>query len=104
MNSYCRNVIFLALLGILEREQENAVQYGSVDFGKTVQWDDEFARRLVSVAKWFHIDGHDIVNHDEKTLNLLSSVELKVSWRPFSATLLFIVCRRYRRLISVIVR
>ncbi|GAV03873.1 hypothetical protein RvY_14242, partial [Ramazzottius varieornatus] len=63
--------------GILEREQENAVQYGSVDFGKTVQWDDEFGKRLVSVAKWFHIDGHDIANHDEKTLHLLSSVELK---------------------------
>lgn len=65
-------------LGILEREQENAVQYGSVDFGKTIQWDEEFSKRLGTVAKWFHLASHKVINNDEKELELTTSVELKV--------------------------
>ncbi|OQV21690.1 Clustered mitochondria protein-like protein [Hypsibius exemplaris] len=63
--------------GILEREQDNAVQYGSVDFGKTNQWDADFAKRLNVVSKWFHLASHKIINHDEKELELSTSVELK---------------------------
>jgi hypothetical protein len=74
-----RMISRVVLLGILEREQENAVQYGSVDFGKTNQWDEDFSKRLGSVARWFHLASHKIVNNDEKVLDLSTSVELKVS-------------------------
>lgn len=80
-NLFCKSKIgFLILFlwtGILEREQENAVQYGSVDFGKTNQFDQEFSDRLQSIAKWFHLASHSVVNADGKELSWSTSVELK---------------------------
>ena len=44
----CQMILYLSSLGILQRDQENSVIYGSIDAGKTITSNPEF-RKLVSV-------------------------------------------------------
>jgi len=46
---------FLILLGILEREQEQSVVYGSIDFGKTVVSNEKYIE-LVSNALYILVN------------------------------------------------
>uniref|UniRef100_A0A915BII9 Clustered mitochondria protein homolog n=3 Tax=Parascaris univalens TaxID=6257 RepID=A0A915BII9_PARUN len=65
--------------GILEREQEQSVVYGSVDFGKTVISSEEYRRVLEKPAEQLRILPHEVMsgNEDGRTVKLYSSFETK---------------------------
>ncbi|XP_076823166.1 clustered mitochondria protein homolog isoform X2 [Clavelina lepadiformis] len=64
--------------GILEREQEQSVVYGSIDFGKTAQSNEKYAELLSKTTKQLHIFPHEIKSgEDEKSVELFSSLECK---------------------------
>lgn len=51
---YCCNFF----LGILEKEQEQLVVYGSIDFGKTVVQNEKYKELLAKTAKLLKIRPH----------------------------------------------
>ncbi|XP_061418058.1 clustered mitochondria protein homolog isoform X1 [Lethenteron reissneri] len=75
--------------GILEREQEQAIAYGSLDFGATVACSSssgklttaattrKFTTLLERVAKPLHILRHKVLNEKDEAVELCSSVECK---------------------------
>ncbi|XP_018649282.1 LOW QUALITY PROTEIN: putative eukaryotic translation initiation factor 3 subunit (eif-3) [Schistosoma mansoni] len=63
--------------GILEKEQEQLVVYGSIDFGKTVLTDKRYEELLSKTAKQLKIKPHKVVNHSGDTIQLYSSVDCK---------------------------
>uniref|UniRef100_A0A0N5BFZ2 Clu domain-containing protein n=1 Tax=Strongyloides papillosus TaxID=174720 RepID=A0A0N5BFZ2_STREA len=67
--------------GILEREQDADVNYGSVDFGKTVRCDETFAKPLEEVAKEMNSMPHTIVTvnpeGEEVKTKVFTSIETK---------------------------
>ncbi|CAL1547701.1 unnamed protein product [Lymnaea stagnalis] len=63
--------------GILEREQEQSVVYGSVDFGKTVVSSDKYRELLQKTAAALKIRPHKVLNHKDEIVELYSSVECK---------------------------
>ncbi|EJD73915.1 eukaryotic translation initiation factor [Loa loa] len=65
--------------GILEREQEQSVVYGSVDFGKTVVSSEEYHDLLSKPAEQLKILPHEVYNgkDDGKIIKLCSSFETK---------------------------
>ncbi|XP_064613214.1 LOW QUALITY PROTEIN: clustered mitochondria protein homolog [Liolophura sinensis] len=63
--------------GILEREQEQSVVYGSVDFGKTVVTHDKYKELLQKTASQLKIRPHKVINDKEEEVELFSSVECK---------------------------
>jgi len=67
--------------GILEREQEQSVVYGSIDFGKTAQSHAKYAELLGKTTKQLHLLPHRIRSSGEKSngeeVELHSSLECK---------------------------
>nr|CAH8832752.1 unnamed protein product [Trichobilharzia regenti] len=63
--------------GILEKEQEQLVVYGSIDFGKTVLTDKRYEEILSKTAKQLKIRPHKVVNQSGETVELYSSVDCK---------------------------
>uniref|UniRef100_A0A673MAW5 Clustered mitochondria protein homolog n=1 Tax=Sinocyclocheilus rhinocerous TaxID=307959 RepID=A0A673MAW5_9TELE len=63
--------------GILERDQEQSVVYGSIDFGKTVVSDDRYLELLGKPSKKLRVQRHLVLNKDDTAVELCSSVEHK---------------------------
>ncbi|XP_028274941.1 clustered mitochondria protein homolog isoform X1 [Parambassis ranga] len=63
--------------GILEREQEQSVIYGSIDFGKTVVSHSKYLELLDKTSRPLKIQRHNVLNEKNDTVELCSSVECK---------------------------
>lgn len=63
--------------GILEREQEQSVVYGSVDFGHTVMSHPKYLELLAKAAPVLRIASHKVVNEKNEEVEICSSVECK---------------------------
>lgn len=63
--------------GILEREQEQSVIYGSVDFGHTVMSHPKYLELLSKAAPILKIAPHKVINEKDEEVELCSSVECK---------------------------
>ena len=63
--------------GILEREQEQSVVYGSIDFGKTVVTHQKYLDLLQKAGNQLKILPHKVVNEKQEEVELCSSVECK---------------------------
>ncbi|CAO1403459.1 unnamed protein product [Diamesa tonsa] len=63
--------------GILEREQEQSVVYGSIDFGKTVLSHPKYLELLNKAGQHLKILPHSVINEKEEQIELCSSVECK---------------------------
>jgi len=63
--------------GILEREQEQSVVYGSIDFGKTVVTHPKYLDLLQKAGNQLKILPHKVVNDKQEEVELCSSVECK---------------------------
>lgn len=63
--------------GILEKEQEQLVVYGSIDFGKTVLTDKRYEELLSKTAKQLKIRPHKVINQANDSVQLYSSVDCK---------------------------
>jgi len=63
--------------GILEREQEQSVVYGSIDFGKTVVTHAKYLDLLQKAGNQLKILPHKVVNDKKEEVELCSSVECK---------------------------
>lgn len=63
--------------GILEREQEQSVIYGSVDFGHTVMSHPKYLELLAKAAPILRIAPHKVINEKEEEIEICSSVECK---------------------------
>ncbi|XP_040279427.1 clustered mitochondria protein homolog isoform X2 [Bufo bufo] len=63
--------------GILEREQEQSVIYGSIDFGKTVVSHPKYLELLEKTSRPLKILKHKVLNDKEEEVELCSSVECK---------------------------
>lgn len=63
--------------GILEREQDQSVVYGSIDFGKTVVTNDKYLELLKKAAPRLKVLPHFVLNEKDEPVELCSSVECK---------------------------
>uniref|UniRef100_A0A8B9CAD4 Clustered mitochondria protein homolog n=1 Tax=Anser brachyrhynchus TaxID=132585 RepID=A0A8B9CAD4_9AVES len=63
--------------GILEREQEQSVIYGSIDFGKTVVSHPKYLELLEKTSRPLKIQKHKVLNDKNEEVELCSSVECK---------------------------
>lgn len=63
--------------GILEREQEQSVIYGSVDFGQTVMSHPKYLELLAKAAPILRISPHKVINEKDEEVEICSSVECK---------------------------
>ncbi|XP_051963038.1 clustered mitochondria protein homolog isoform X4 [Xyrauchen texanus] len=63
--------------GILEREQEQSVIYGSIDFGKTVVSHPKYLELLEKTSRPLKVHRHDVLNEKDAPVDLCSSVECK---------------------------
>ncbi|CAB1348925.1 unnamed protein product [Coregonus sp. 'balchen'] len=63
--------------GILEREQEQSVIYGSIDFGKTVVSHGKYLELLERTSRPLKVQRHDVLNEKDESVELCSSVECK---------------------------
>ncbi|XP_021376922.1 clustered mitochondria protein homolog isoform X2 [Mizuhopecten yessoensis] len=63
--------------GILEREQEQSVVYGSIDFGKTVVTDEKYQELLSKTATFLKVRPHKVVNDKGEEVELFTSLECK---------------------------
>ncbi|XP_024133650.1 clustered mitochondria protein homolog isoform X2 [Oryzias melastigma] len=63
--------------GILEREQEQSVIYGSIDFGKTVVSHSKYLELLEKTSRPLKIQRHSVLNEKDEKVELCSSVECK---------------------------
>jgi len=63
--------------GILEREQEQSVVYGSIDFGKNIRTTEKFLELLNKTTKKMHIVPHSIKDAKMESIKLESSIECK---------------------------
>uniref|UniRef100_A0A1A8FEH0 Clustered mitochondria protein homolog n=1 Tax=Nothobranchius korthausae TaxID=1143690 RepID=A0A1A8FEH0_9TELE len=63
--------------GILEREQEQSVIYGSIDFGKTVVSHIKYLELLDKTSRPLKVQQHRVLNEKEEAVELCSSVECK---------------------------
>ncbi|CAN9511615.1 unnamed protein product [Ophioblennius macclurei] len=63
--------------GILEREQEQSVIYGSIDFGKTVVSHAKYLELLDKTSRPLKVQRHNVLNEKNETVELCSSVECK---------------------------
>ncbi|KAG7282509.1 hypothetical protein CRUP_020224 [Coryphaenoides rupestris] len=63
--------------GILEREQEQSVIYGSIDFGKTVVSHSKYLELLDKTSRPLKVQRHDVLNEKDEAVELCSSVECK---------------------------
>ncbi|XP_057657964.1 clustered mitochondria protein homolog isoform X1 [Diorhabda carinulata] len=63
--------------GILEREQEQSVVYGSIDFGKSVLTHPKYLDLLNKAGQQLKILPHHVINDKGESIELCSSVECK---------------------------
>ncbi|XP_028722544.1 clustered mitochondria protein homolog isoform X1 [Peromyscus leucopus] len=63
--------------GILERDQEQSVIYGSIDFGKTVVSHTRYLELLERTSRPLKILRHRVLNDRDEEVELCSSVECK---------------------------
>eukprot|EP00794_Sanderia_malayensis_P014402 gene14402-15902_t len=63
--------------GILQREQENSVVYGSIDGGKTISGNEKFLELLKTASETLRTRTHKILNEKEDEIELCSSMECK---------------------------
>ncbi|XP_053729327.1 clustered mitochondria protein homolog [Synchiropus splendidus] len=63
--------------GILEREQEQSVIYGSIDFGKTVVSHSKYMELLEKTSRPLKVQKHNVLNEKNESVELCSSVECK---------------------------
>ena len=63
--------------GILEREQEQSVVYGSIDFGKTVVTHQKYLELLGRAGQQLKVLQHNVLNDKDEEIELCSSVECK---------------------------
>ncbi|XP_036392158.1 clustered mitochondria protein homolog isoform X3 [Megalops cyprinoides] len=63
--------------GILEREQEQSVVYGSIDFGKTVVTHPKYLELLEKTSRPLKVQRHAVLNEKDEAVELCSSVECK---------------------------
>uniref|UniRef100_A0A6Q2ZJV9 Clustered mitochondria protein homolog n=1 Tax=Esox lucius TaxID=8010 RepID=A0A6Q2ZJV9_ESOLU len=63
--------------GILEREQEQSVIYGSIDFGKTVVSHGKYLDLLEKTSRPLKVQKHNVLNEKDEAVELCSSVECK---------------------------
>ncbi|XP_045580502.1 clustered mitochondria protein homolog isoform X3 [Salmo salar] len=63
--------------GILEREQEQSVIYGSIDFGKTVVSHGKYLELLERTSRPLKVQRHNVLNEKDESMELCSSVECK---------------------------
>lgn len=63
--------------GILEREQEQSVVYGSIDFGKTVLSHTKYLELLSKAGHQLKILPHNVLDDKSEPVELCSSVECK---------------------------
>ncbi|XP_053176618.1 clustered mitochondria protein homolog isoform X2 [Scomber japonicus] len=63
--------------GILEREQEQSVIYGSIDFGKTVVSHSKYMDLLEKTSRPLKVQRHNVLNEKNDSVELCSSVECK---------------------------
>ncbi|XP_069471163.1 clustered mitochondria protein homolog isoform X2 [Ambystoma mexicanum] len=63
--------------GILEREQEQSVIYGSIDFGKTIVSHPKYLELLEKTSRPLKIQKHKVLNDKDEEVELCSSVECK---------------------------
>ncbi|KAM6946469.1 clustered mitochondria protein homolog [Aplochiton taeniatus] len=63
--------------GILEREQEQSVIYGSIDFGKTVVSHSKYLELLEKTSRPLKVQKHSVLNEKDESVELCSSVECK---------------------------
>nr|XP_057936568.1 clustered mitochondria protein homolog isoform X1 [Doryrhamphus excisus] len=63
--------------GILEREQEQSVIYGSIDFGKTVVSHGKYLELLEKTSRPLKVQRHNVLNEKNDAVELCSSVECK---------------------------
>lgn len=63
--------------GILEREQEQSVVYGSIDFGKTVETHSKYMDLLQKAGQQLKVLPHKVLNDKDEEIELCSSVECK---------------------------
>lgn len=63
--------------GILEKEQEQSVVYGSIDFGKTVLTHEKYLELLNKASLPLRIMPHSVLNEKDEAVELCSSVECK---------------------------
>lgn len=63
--------------GILEREQEQSVVYGSIDFGKTVLGHKKYLELLNKAGQQLKILPHSVLNDKSEIIDICSSVECK---------------------------
>uniref|UniRef100_A0A3Q2UP38 Clustered mitochondria protein homolog n=2 Tax=Fundulus heteroclitus TaxID=8078 RepID=A0A3Q2UP38_FUNHE len=63
--------------GILEREQEQSVIYGSIDFGKTVVSHLKYLELLDKTSRPLKVQQHKVLNEKDESVELCSSVECK---------------------------
>jgi protein TIF31 len=64
---------------ILEREQEQSVVYGSIDFGKSVVTHPKYMDLLQRAGSQLKILPHTVINDKNDEIVLCSSVECKGS-------------------------
>ena len=64
-------------LGILEKEQEQSVVYGSTDFGKSCTSNEKYRDLLEKVATMLKIKTHSIETEKGETIELFTAVECK---------------------------
>ncbi|XP_057695489.1 clustered mitochondria protein homolog isoform X1 [Corythoichthys intestinalis] len=63
--------------GILEREQEQSVIYGSIDFGKTVVSHSKYLELLAKTSRPLKVQRYNVLNEKNEAVELCSSVECK---------------------------
>ncbi|XP_048478328.1 clustered mitochondria protein homolog isoform X3 [Plutella xylostella] len=63
--------------GILEKEQEQSVVYGSIDFGTTVLTHPKYMELLSKAGQQLKIMPHSVISAGGETVELCSSVECK---------------------------
>ncbi|XP_031713035.1 clustered mitochondria protein homolog isoform X1 [Anarrhichthys ocellatus] len=63
--------------GILERNQEQSVVYGSNDYGKTVFTHPRFLELLDKTSKPLRIQRHQVLDHSNSSVELCSGIETK---------------------------
>ncbi|KAG5836713.1 hypothetical protein ANANG_G00231490 [Anguilla anguilla] len=63
--------------GILEREQEQSVVYGSIDFGKTVVSHGRYLELLEKTSRPLKVLRHAVLSEKDRPVELCSSVECK---------------------------
>jgi len=72
-----RIIVQSIIPGILQREQENSVVYGSVDGGKTITTHDKILEKLKSASLPMKIRPHKVINEKQEDVELCSSIECK---------------------------